>query len=229
MARLARIVIPDVPHHVTQRGNRRQEVFFDEDDYAAYRQLLAEACAREGVKCLAWCLMPNHVHLILIPPATDALRGALADAHRRYSRRINFAHGWKGYLFQGRFASYPMDEPHLMTAVRYVELNPVKASLAARAEDWRWSSARAHVTGRADGLTDLAALGGVHRNWRAMLRHGLEAGDASAAEEALFEQHERTGRPLGDEAFVARLEAATGRELAPKKPGRKPTTMESGK
>jgi putative transposase len=106
MARLARIVVPDVTHHVTQRGNRRQEVFFGEDDHAAYKELVAEACARHGVRCLAWCLMPNHVHLILVPPAADALRAALADAHRRYSRRINFAKGWTGYLWQGRFGSY---------------------------------------------------------------------------------------------------------------------------
>lgn len=222
MARLARIVIPQAAHHVTQRGNRRQEVFFDDSDYAAYRELIANSCERTGVRCLAWCLMPNHVHLILTPPSADALRAALGEAHRRYSRRINFAHGWKGYLFQGRFASYPMDEAHLLTAIRYVELNPVKAKLAARAEHWRWSSARAHVANKADGLTDLDALKGVHRNWRAMLRHGLEAGDVSAEEEALFERHERTGRPLGDSDFIARLENATGRALAPQKPGRKP-------
>src|SRR6185436_13884565 len=122
--------------------------------------------------CLAWCLMPNHVHLILTPPDPDGLRAALGEAHRRYSRRINFAHGWTGYLFQGRFASYPMDEAHLMTAVRYVELNPVRAKLARQAEDWRWSSAAAHVTRRADGLTDLDALAGIHRNWRQSLEAG---------------------------------------------------------
>jgi putative transposase len=224
MARLARVVIPQVPHHVTQRGNRRQEVFFDDSDYAAYRELIADSCRRTGVHCLAWCLMPNHVHLILAPPSADALRAALGEAHRRYSRRINFAHGWKGYLFQGRFASYPMDEAHLLTAIRYVELNPVKAKLAVRAEDWLWSSARAHVRNEPDGLTDLEALKGVHRNWRAMLRHGLAAGDVSAEEEALFERHERTGRPLGDADFIAGLERATGRELAPKRAGRKPRT-----
>jgi len=163
MARLARLVIPDVPHHVTQRGNRRQPVFFSDEDYAAYRDLVTEACAAHGVHCLAWCLMPNHVHLILTPRDEDGLRAALADAHRRYSRRINFAHGWTGYLWQGRFASYPMDEAHLMTAIRYVELNPVKAQLVARAEDWPWSSAGAHVSGKPDGLTDLAALSGLYR------------------------------------------------------------------
>jgi putative transposase len=221
MARLARIVIPQVPHHVTQRGNRRQEVFFGEEDYAAYRELIADGCARQGVRCIAWCLMPNHVHLILMPPSPDALRAALGEAHRRYSRRVNFAHGWTGYLWQGRFASYPMDEAHLMTAVRYVELNPVKAKLARRAEDWRWSSARAHVRGVADGLTDLAALAGVHRNWRAMLRRGLEAGDLDPEAEAAIEAHQRTGRPWGGDRFVERLEAETGRALARRKPGPK--------
>lgn len=221
MARLARIVIPDVPHHVTQRGNRRQEVFFSDEDYAAYRDLVAGSCAARGVRCAAWCLMPNHVHLILIPPAPDALRAALAEAHRLYSRRINFAKGWTGYLWQGRFASYPMDHAHLLTAVRYVELNPVKAKLAARAEDWRWSSARAHVAGAPDGLTDLRALAGVHRNWRAMLKRGLEAGDLDPEDEAAIEANVRTGRPWGDTTFVKQLEARTGRTLARRKPGPK--------
>ena len=182
MARLARLVVPQVAHHVTQRGNRRQPVFFGDEDYAAYRDLVAAACAAHGVRCLAWCLMPNHVHLILVPAGADGLRAALGEAHRRYSRRINFAHGWTGYLWQGRFASYPMEDAHLMTAVRYVELNPVRAGLARRAEDWPWSSAAAHLSGRPDGLTDLSALAGIHRNWRAMLRRGLEAGDLDEEE-----------------------------------------------
>ncbi len=228
MARLARIVVPEVAHHVTQRGNRRQEVFFSEDDYAAYRDLVADACRANDVSCIAWCLMPNHVHLILTPSAADGLRAALAEAHRRYTRRINFAHGWTGYLFQGRFASYPMETAHLMTAIRYVELNPVRAKLAARAEDWPWSSASAHVTNRSDGVTDLAAMAGVHRNWRAMLRRGLEAGDLSPEAEAAIEAHQRTGRPWGSEAFVNELERRTGRRLAPQKPGRKPKAEAPG-
>jgi putative transposase len=221
MARLARIVVPDVPHHITQRGNRRQQVFFSDDDHAAYRDLVAEACTRHSVRCLAWCLMPDHVHLILVPREPDSLRAALADAHRRYSRRINFAKGWTGYLWQGRFGSYPMDEAHLMTVIRYVELNPVKARLVGRAEDWRWSSARAHVRQKPDGLTDLQALGDVHANWRAMLRDGLEAGDMIEAG-VQIEAHQRTGRPLGSASFIDRLERQTGRRLKRQKPGPKP-------
>ena len=221
MVRLARLVIPGVPHHVTQRGNRRQPIFFSDDDYAAYRDLVADACAARAVRCLAWCLMPNHVHLILTPSDEDGLRAALAEAHRRYSRRINLAHEWTGYLFQGRFASYPMDDAHLMAAVRYVELNPVRAKLVDSAEAWRWSSARAHVSGRADGLTDLEALAGVHRNWRAMLLQGLEAGDLGGEEIHAIEAHVRTGRPRGGDAFVGALEARTGRSLKRRKPGRK--------
>ena len=212
----------DIAHHITQRGNRRQEVFFSDEDYAHYRDLIAASCREHGVACIAWCLMPNHVHLILRPSGSNGLRAALAESHRRYSRRINFARGWTGYLWQGRFASYPMDDAHLMTAVRYVELNPVKAKLVRRAEDWPWSSARAHVTGKPDGLTDLEALEGIHRNWRAMLRHGLEAGDLDPESEAAIEAHQRTGRPWGSVPFVKHLEISTGRTLAKQKPGRKP-------
>lgn len=222
MARLARIVVPGIPHHVTQRGNRRQPVFFSEEDYAAYVDLIAAAARDRGVRCLAWCLMPNHVHLILVPADADGLRAALADAHRRYSRRINFAHGWTGYLWQGRFASYPMDDAHLIAAIRYVEQNPVAAGLVPHAEQWRWSSAGAHVHGVADGLTDLAALAGLHANWRAMLRYGAEAGSADDVAEGLIESAMRTGRPLGDDRFVEHLEAASGRALKKRKPGPKP-------
>jgi putative transposase len=128
MARLARVVMEGVAHHVTKRGNRRQPVFFGDDDYRAYRVLLAEGCAAAGVAVWGYCLMPNHVHLILVPSGAEGLRAALAEAHRRYTRRVNLREGWRGYLWQGRFASVAMDEPHLMAAARYVELNPVRAA-----------------------------------------------------------------------------------------------------
>ena len=228
MARLARIVIPGVAHHVTQRGNRRQPVFFSDSDRALYLDLLREGCAAAEVRCLAWCLMDNHVHLVLVPETADGLRAALAEAHRRYTRHVNFREGWRGYLFQGRFASYPMDDAHLMTAVRYVELNPVAARIVDRAEDWRWSSARSHVAGRrakGDRLTDVAALKQHVPNWRAMLRHGLEAGGFGAEGDALAEAIEarlRTGRPLAAEAWIGEQERALARALRPGRRGPKP-------
>ena len=228
MARLARIVVPGVPHHVTQRGNRRLPVFFCDEDREVYLELLREGCAKAGVRCLAWCLMDNHVHLILVPEAAEGLRVALAEAHRRYTRHVNFREGWRGYLFQGRFASYPMDDAHLMAAVRYVELNPVAAGLVDNAADWRWSSAASHRAGKrtsADRLTDVTALGRHVRNWRAMLRHGQGAGDLDAEAEAqaqAIEARLSTGRPLASDDWIAAQELALARPLAPQKPGPKP-------
>ncbi len=228
MARLPRIVIPGVPHHVTQRGNRRLPVFFSDDDRHEYLRLVSDAAHASGTKCLAWCLMDNHVHLILVPSDEDGLRATLGEAHRRYTRMVNFREGWRGHLFQGRFASYPMDEAHLMAAVRYVENNPVAAKMVKRAEDWPWSSAKSHVRGRRlkrDPLTDMEALADALPNWRAMLRHGVEAGGVSAEGEAVAETIEarlRTGRPLAADEWIARHEAALGRRLRRAKPGPKP-------
>jgi putative transposase len=224
MARLSRIVMPDVPHHVTQRGNRRLPIFFSDEDRAAYLALIAEAGKAHGTACLGWCLMDNHIHLILVPQTVDGLRATLAEAHRRYSRRINFREGWRGFLFQGRFASYPMDDAHLMTAIRYVENNPVAAKMVARAEDWHWSSAASHVAGKriaGDVLTDVAALGRHVRNWRAFLRIGLEAMDDPATVEEI-EARMRTGRPLASTEWIAEAEAAMDRKLGPQKRGPKP-------
>jgi putative transposase len=219
MARMARVVAPNVPHHVTQRGNRRQKVFFSDADYEAYRVLLAEGCRAAGVTVLAYCLMPNHVHLILQPRDADGLRAALSEAHRRYSREVNFREGWRGYLWQGRFASFPMDEAYLMACARYVELNPVRARLVARARDWRWSSARAHLSGRDDGLVTAAPLLERTGDWKAFLGEGLDA----AARDAI-RASERTGRPLGAPGFVRRLEKKLDRVLAKRKPGPKPAS-----
>jgi putative transposase len=217
MARLARIVAAGLPHHVTQRGNRRRRVFFGDEDYALYRSLLAEGCRAAGVAVWAYCLMPSHVHLILVPSDPDGLRAALGETHRRYSRQVSAREGQAGYLWRGRFASFPMDEPHLLAAARYVELNPLRARLAQRARDWRWSSARAHLTGRDDGLATVAPLLDLVPDWAAFLRGGL-----SAAEHKAIRASERTGRPLGSAPFVARLEKRLGRELAKRKPGPKP-------
>jgi putative transposase len=217
MARMARVVAPGVPHHVTQRGNRRQQAFFADDDYETYRMMLAEGCRAAGVKVLAYCLMPNHVHLILVPKDEDGLRAALGEVHRRYTRAVNFREGWRGYLWQGRFASFPMDEDYLLACTRYVELNPVRAKLVARARDWRWSSARAHLSGKGDGLVEMDSSFNRIDDWKDFLGEGLER----AAHEAI-RASERTGRPLGGSSFIRKLEKKLDRVLAKGKPGPKP-------
>jgi putative transposase len=217
MARLARVVVPGVPHHVTQRGNRRQETFFGADDYAAYLALLGEWCGRCGVAVWAYCLMPNHVHLIVVPDRADALRRALGETHRRYTRRVNFRAGWRGYLWQGRFASFAMDERHLLRAARYVELNPVRAKLCRAPWRWRWSSAAAHVAGRDDDLVRVEPLLDRVQDWRQFLAEGLPTEEVE-----LLRRHARTGRPLGETAFLDRIERLLHRVVRPAKPGPKP-------
>jgi putative transposase len=158
MARLARVVVPGHPHHVTQRGNGRARAFFGDADYAHYRDLLAEHCRAAGVEVWAWCLMPNHVHLILVPPVADGLRHALARVHRRYAGIIQARRKRSGHFWQGRFGAVAMGDEHLAAALRYVSLNPVRARLVERAQDWRWSSTSAHVRGKHDGVTALAPI-----------------------------------------------------------------------
>src|SRR3954465_6066347 len=158
MARLARVAPPGHPPHVTQRGNGRARTFFDDADYALYRNLLAENCHAAAVEVWAWCLMPNHVHLILVPSDPDGLRRALARVHRSYAGTIQARRKRSGHFWQGRFGAVAMDEQHLAAALCYVSLNPVRARLVQRAQDWRWSSTRAHLRGKDDGVTALKPI-----------------------------------------------------------------------
>ena len=217
MARLARVVIPGLPHHVTQRGNGRARTFFSDADYALYRDLLAEHCRAADVEVWAWCLMPNHVHLILAPSDADGLRRALAAVHRRYAGVIHARRKRTGHFWQGRFGAAAMDEEHLAAALRYLSLNPVRARLVERARDWRWSSTRAHLTGKDDGVTARAPIRDRFPNFADLL--------AIAPEADLFGQlraAESIGRPLGDAGFLARIERLTARRLRARKRGPKP-------
>jgi putative transposase len=224
MARLPRLVLPGFPYHVTQRGNRRAQTFFEDGDYALYRDLLAAAAGKAGTEVWCYCLMPNHVHLILVPSHEDGLRQTLADTHRRYTGFINARHRWTGHLWQGRFGAVAMDETHLAHAVRYVSLNPVRARLAKRPEDWAWSSARAHLAGADDELVQVAPV---------LARYGAFADFLGAQTEDLDESWRRlrisetSGRPLGSDAWLGALEAKTGRSLKPQKRGPKPRVVVS--
>ena len=220
MARLARVVVPGAAHHVVQRGNRGMKTFFDDADYEAYLSLLGEWCGRHGVKIWAYCLMPNHVHLILVPPSPDALCRAVGEAHRRYTCRVNFRKRWRGHLWQGRFASFVMDDSHLTAAARYIERNPVKARLATRAEDWPWSSAAGHVNRRRSSVAEADWLAELTAGWACSWREYLGDADEKELTKAMV-LHEHTGRPLGDAGYVKKLEALLGRVLAPRKRGPK--------
>jgi putative transposase len=217
MARLARVVIPGHPHHVTQRGNGRARTFFEDGDYALYRDLLALNCRAADVEVWAWCLMPNHVHLILVPSDPDGLRRALARVHRHYAGVIQARRKRSGHFWQGRFGAVAMDEEHLAAALRYVSLNPVRARLVERARDWRWASTRAHLRGKDDGLTARKPIRDRFPDFDDLL--------ASEPEVDLFEPlraAESIGRPLGGDRFLAMVERKTGRAVRPGKRGPKP-------
>ena len=218
MARMPRVVVPGYPHHVTQRGNRRQKTFFCDDDYRYYIQLLSESVATPETEIWAYCLMPNHVHLVMVPGDEDGLRSVLGEAHRHYTRHINFRQGWRGHLWQERFHSFVMDEQYLLATVRYVERNPVAARLCRHPADWPWSSAAAHLAGEDDGLVSVKPMLDRIDNWEAYLSVAQE----TQVIHQHIQQHTRTGRPLGNSGFIAKLELLTGKPLARKKPGRKP-------
>ena len=213
MARIARVICPEIPHHVTQRGNRRQTTFFCDDDYRAYIELMKDWCSKYDVAIWAWCLMPNHVHLIAVPQTESGLARAIGEAHRRYTRKINFRESWRGHLWQGRFASFPMDEPHLLAAIRYIEMNPVAAGLVSSPAEYPWSSACAHLNGTDDLLASAFPLYETIHNWDDFL------GLSSDEDLQKLKRHENTGRPLGNDNFVKKVEQTLGRVLRPQKPG----------
>jgi putative transposase len=217
MARIARAVAPKMPHHITQRGNRRQQTFFNDDDYHAYLELMSEWCRTYNVSAWAYCLMPNHVHLILVPDTKDGLNLAVGEAHRRYTRRVNFREGWRGHLWQGRFSSFIMDENYLPVCTKYIERNPVRAGLVKHPADWPWSSAGSHISGKDDVLVkSKPLLDIVTTPWDEFL-----SSDVKDQEIEMFRKHERSGRPIGKDSFIETLELLLDRNLTPQKPGPK--------
>jgi putative transposase len=217
MSRIARAVAPGLPHHVTQRGNRRQQTFFHDTDYTTYIELMHKWCTCHSVEIWAYCLMPNHVHLIAVPGDEESLASAIGEAHKRYTKIINEREGWRGHLWQGRFASYVMDETYLLTCARYIEMNPVRAGLVAAPQDWPWSSARAHINRRDGRLATVAPLVDlVDADWSDFLRIGEDEDIIET-----LRKHEGTGRPLGSPRFVDTVEQRLGRLLRPGKVGRR--------
>ena len=211
MPRQARAVFPGIPHHVTQRGNRRRKVFFGRGDALAYLSLLQECAGRYGIDVAAYCLMPNHVHLVVMPSTPDGLHKLLKVLHGRHAQRVNRMRRWTGHLWQNRYFSSPLDSTHFLNAVRYVELNPVRARIVQHAADYEWSSAAAHCGLRNDKLVAAASRWPVFReitDWASWLAVGTPVPCM-----ALLRRNASPNLPCGTDDFVAKLEAVAGRVL----------------
>lgn len=216
MPRIARAVIEGIPYHVTQRGNRREDVFIDESCRQKYLAWLSDYSRKYGLKVWAYCLMTNHVHLIVVPQSKDSLESALRPLHMRYAQYVNNIMGWRGHLWQGRYFACPLDEKYLWAAVHYVERNPVRAGLVERAEDYPWSSAATHCGhNRDDILSSDFPPPGIIEDWRKWLHESDNPEDSD-----MLRQNTQRGLPCGSESFVSKLEKLFDRSLSFRPRGR---------
>lgn len=214
---MARAVCPGVPHHITQRGVRRFNVFLDEADYPRYLELLGNYSQQFGLGITAYCLMTNHTHVIGVPEREDSIAKVFKYCHGIYAAEFNKKYSKTGHVWQARPFSCVLDEAHAQAAIRYVERNPVRAGIVTRAEDYRWSSARAHCGIVSDSLLQPdERLASIADDWSVWLAGGTEGEQERRIRERTF-----TGRPCGDDDFVKKMEAVVGRPLAPGKPGPK--------
>ena len=220
MPRAARVVIAGCPHHVVQRGNNRQDVFFVDADREVYLAQLREAVERFGLRVEGYCLMTNHVHLVVTPAEEPSLAEALKRTNQLYAQYVNRLHARSGHLWQDRFFSCALDGVHYRRALAYVERNPVRARLCRKAWRWRWSSAAAHCgSDDPSGLLDTSAWAREMdpAKWRQILERPDDPKLATSLRLAISR-----GRPLGSDAFVAKLETLLGRRLRPLPRGRPP-------
>lgn len=215
MPRIARAVALGYPHHVTQKGNYRQDVFEDEDDFIRYKVWLKEYSTKFGLKIWAYCFMDNHVHFVCVPLKEDSMAKTFNAVHMRYSQYFNRKKGARGHLWQGRFYSCPLDERHLYAAIRYVENNPVRAMIVKAAEEFKWSSARGHIKGGDALISGDCHLEEYIKDWRTYLN---ESDDSHLIED--IRKNSLTGRPCGDDIFTQMIEKTVGRNLKAQKRGR---------
>jgi REP-associated tyrosine transposase len=211
-----RCAVPGYPHHIRQRGVRKQPLFYDDSDYLVYIRNLKDACTKYDLRIRSYSLMTNHIHVIGVPKTEISLSRTLQAAHRKYSQYFNNKYGFVGHAWQGKPEYSAMDEHHMWNAVRYVERNPVRARMVERAENYLWSSAAAHCGLRDDILlSDDFPPAGVIADWSEWLKIEHTEEDLKA-----IRKHLSTGRPWGSPEFIQQLEALTGRCLQLRKVGR---------
>ena len=216
MARIKRIVIPNIPHHVTQRGVRSMNIFLKDEDYEYYKKLLLEQCSIYELKVVSYCLMTNHVHLIVIPKNKESLSKAIGETHRLYTRKINFEQKVKGHLFQERFYSTPLDEEHFLFALRYVEQNPVKAFMVKYPWDYKYSSTRYRLDIQEDKLLSKYEPIDSIEDYKEFL--------GKTTNDKIIQEKTRTGKPCGNDEFYKKIKELTGNDYSRKKPGPKVAT-----
>jgi putative transposase len=217
MARQARIVLPNTLHHITQRGNRGDNVFLQKEDYRTYLDILKEQCNRFNVSIYSYCLLPNQIHLILAPKEAELMARAVGETHRRYTNHINARENWNGHLFQNRFFSYAMDEQHGLRAARFIENLPVTLKIAPKPENYLWSSAKSRIKIASNNfLKNFQSFHSVQN------RESYLARPMDPKEMNQIQLHLQTGRPRGSDLFLDNIEREIGRPVRPQKRGRKP-------
>jgi putative transposase len=218
---MSRAIAVGYPHHVTQRGNYRQTVFAEAEDYAQYLDFLAQYAPKCDLQIWAYCLMPNHVHIVCVPQHPDSLSRTLHTVHMKYALYFNKKREVIGHLWQGRFFSCALDERHVYAAVRYVERNPLRSGLVSEPGDYPWSSAKVHIAGESDPvLSGRCFLTETVTDWRQYLGTGSDAKGPDTKEETAVIKATLTGRPCGGEDFVKGVEECLGRILTPQPRGR---------
>jgi putative transposase len=208
MPRPPRIIVPGIPHHITQRSNHQKSLFTSNNDHNLYLAILKKQCDRTGLSVLGYCLMPNHIHLIAIPPDANSIASAIGQAQRRFSMEMNRRKKLTGHIWERRYFSSPMDDAHLVRSLIYVDQNPVRAGLVSKSTDWPWSSAVAH-TGRIDPgeLVNQEEW----RKWsKKMGWDDLVKQEQDVEEIGMIERHVQTGRPMGGEPFLQKIESKLG-------------------
>ena len=220
MPRHRRVVIPGCPHHVTQRGNNRRDVFYGDSDREVYLNLLKEYCAQYSVEVLGYCLLTNHVHALAVPHTATGLAKAFGRAHNDYARWLHIRRRESGHLWQNRFYSCPIENRYLWAVLAYIERNPVRAGLVPQCRDWPWSSASTHLD--RPGKAAWIELGIWEQNWTAaQWSIALQEGLAEAEWKRRLQEATCTGRPFGENTFLRACEQQSGLRLLAQKPGPK--------
>lgn len=222
MARQARIVIENTAHHITQRGNRGENVFFEKSDYQTYLDILTEQCERFKVSLFGYCLLPNQVHFIAEPKESELMARAIGETHRRYSCLINERNDWRGHLFQDRFFSYPCDEQNALRAARFIETLPVTMGIAPKPENYLWSSAKSRIKVVENHFLKPFRSFHAVQNWADYLARPMDPDEMNK-----IQLHLQTGRPRGSDLFLDNIEEKIGRTVRPQKRGRKSKSQKS--